>query len=511
MKNVEMVLFDTSSKIIDFTRKEAIKNQGTRNEDKKSNPLSLESQKLLIIEILTRCYSVKIDGQKEILFDLRNGNTQHIERNYKNFSTVMFMAFNDISIQGFETIDLQKLFEIIKTRTVYSYRESRSIFHKENRFIIDSEKNELISELKIDYDFQQRGISDAIYSNIVDGISNHWQGLIPLIIDHLVAGKYVSDKKNIWLLIMAKSNFGKSKLFKWMEPFGGSAFINFDDLSKSGISDKSPEEFEGKLCLVIDEVRNFKRDLFEIEDYLTVRPMRNHSVKIPINSRILLSADGGTFNNEYMDKQIINRVALIDLREKETSDLGEIKVSLEYGHFLVATVMRHYLYTQIVKRMNEYERLTNVNRANKADKTIKDIFIKFKQNKKDFFQIVKDSIYEILEDMSGALDSRTYQVAEEAVMQIDNRNHKGWLILRPQDTLNKILINYDKSLEYEIAYKSISQIASSINGFILGAFTIDGKTKRGLYIPTPFKKTVEIAHQDVNKNDSLAEQIRSKV
>ncbi|NOQ32522.1 MAG: hypothetical protein GQ570_15560 [Helicobacteraceae bacterium] len=505
MENSEIVLFDTSSKIVDFTRKEAVKNKGKKTEDKKQNPLSIETQKLLILEIVNRCYSVKIDGQKEILFDLQNGNIQHIERNYKNFSTVMFMAFSDLSALGYETIDLQKLFEIIKTRTVYSYRESRSIFHKGNRLVIDTEKNELISELKIDYDFQQRGISPAVYSNIVDGISKHWNDLIPLIIDHIVAGRYVSDKKNIWLLIMAQSNFGKSKLFKWLEPFGGSAFINFDDLSKSGISDKSPEEFEGKMCLVIDEVRHFKRDLFEIEDYLTVRPMRNHSVKIPINSRILLSADGGTFNNEYMDKQIINRVAVIDLREKKTSDLGDLDISKEYGHYLIATVMRHYLYTQIIQRIDEYERLTNINRANKADKTIKDIFKRFKQDKKDFFQIVEHSLYEILEDVSNTLDTRTYQQVEEAITKVDNRNHKGWIILRPQDALNKMLINYDKSLEYEIAYKSISQIANSIDGFVLGAFTVDGKTKRGLYIPAPVRK-IETIYETIDKDGNLVDE-----
>ena len=71
--------------------------------------------------------------------------------------------------------------------------------------------------------------------------------------------------------------------------------------------------------------------------------MRNHSVKIPINSRILLSADGGTFNNEYMDKQIINRVAVIDLRGQKTSDLGDLEISKEYGHYLIATVMRFFI------------------------------------------------------------------------------------------------------------------------------------------------------------------------
>ena len=493
------LLVGTSSIYGDFTQKEAIFKRGTLQEDTKPNPLTINEQMELISNIFNRCYNIKIDGKKEILLDLLDGKTQLIERNYKNFGTVMKMAFRDISDKdGFECINLPKLFEVIKTKEVYSFRHSRSIFHESNRLVIDREKNELILELKIDYDFNIGDVSKTAYNDIVKELNAHWQGLLPLILDHIIAGKYVSDKKNIWLLVMADSNFGKSKLFKWLEPFGGAGFINFGDLTNSGISDKSPDEYDGKMCLVIDEVTSFHRKLFEIEDYLMVRPMRNHSIKVPINSRILLSADGGTFNNEYMDKQIINRVAVIDLRGQKTKDLGSLDVVREYGRYTIQLVMTHYLYNELKRRLEEYGKLTHIDRANKADNTISKIFDKYRQTKKDFFEIVEQSLYEILEDPKSALDDRTFDLFRDAL--VDNQN--AWIIKRPKDVIEKVLVNYDKSLEYELKYKTIQQIATKIQGFKEGAFKVMGKTVRGLYIP---KKRAYSMEEPTIKNHEVEE------
>lgn len=494
----------TTSILGDFSQQQSIFKRGTNKEDSKPNHLSIDQQFKLITDIFNRCYNVKIDGQKEIVLDLQNGRVQHIERNYKNFGTIIKMAFRNISdSDGFEGINLPKLFEVIKSKPVYSFRISRSIFHELNRLVIDSEKNELIMELKIDYDFMVNDIDTVEYNNIVDGINKHWMGLIPTILNHLIAGKYVSDKKNIWLLIMADSNFGKSKLFKWLEPFGGAGFIEFKDLIGSGISDKSPDVYEGKMCLVVDEVTSFHRKLFELEDYLMVRPMRNHSIKIPINSRILLSADGGTFNNEYMDKQITNRVAVIDLRGHDTFELGDLPITKKYGRYKIQLVMTHYLYNQMNQRLLEYDKLNHIDKANKADETIQGIFKKFKQNKSDFFEIIEQSLYEILENPNSALDSKTYDILSSALIKAQTRTLNGWIVKRYQDVIPKILSNYDRSLEYELQYKTVKQIESKIHGLKIGSFKVDGKTVRGLYIPEKYI----IEHEEPNGQITVSHEI----
>ena len=508
-------LKNTESLLGDFTQNKAVVARGTKDEDTKPNFLTFDEQFDLIIAIFNRCYSVKIDGKKELLLDIGKGEVQYIERNYRNFSVLIHSAFRGKirDGEGFESINLPLLFEIIKSKPTFSsFTISTSIFFKENRFVIDHEKNTLTQEIKIKYDFNISDIQQHEYQDIVRGINSHWQGHIPTLLDHMIAGKYVSDKKNIWLLIMAKSNFGKSKIFKWIEPFGGSSFVNFDDLSAKGINNKSPKEFLNKMCLVIDEVLSFSRSMFKIEDTLDVRPMRNHSVTVPINSRYLLSADGGTFNNEYQELQTTNRVAVIDLRKGESLDLGDLPVTQKYGQYKIKLVMTHYLYTEMKKRLTEYERMNHLDRVDYADNTIKSIFKKFRMDKLDFFQIIERSVYEILENPREALDQFSYTKLSDALVEVKNSKFDGWIIKRPHDTFYMMLQSYNSELKYELEYKKLNQIESAIKGFKQVNPTIDGKKHRGLYIP---RRTKTPTHKEVLNNlkedgNLIVEDVKSK-
>ena len=490
------------SSVSDFTQSKAI-----NGKDSKDNFLEYSEQEELIIDMYNRLYSIKVDGKKELIYSLGDGRIQNIERTYKNFKVMMkfFYGQDLIDRAGFMSINLEKLFELVKNKDLYSFRESRSIFHARNEFIINEEKHELISNIKIDYNFEIDKIPLSERMEIIKGINEHWKGHLSIVLDHLVASKYVTDKKNVWLMIMADSNFGKSKIFKWIEKFGGSAFIDFKDLVGGGISDKSPDEFEGKLCLVIDEVTSFHRNLFKIEDYLTVRPMRQHSVQIPINSRILLSADGGTFNNEYMDKQIINRVAVIDFRGESSKDLGDLHVSKKYGKYKIQTTMTHYLHAELKSRLEHYESLSSIDKANYADEKISNIFEQFKQKKADFFEMVERSIYEILDNPLDTLDENFKKVFMNGVVAIETNKFSGHIVKRPQDVLMKLLGHYDKTLEYELNFKTITQIETKIKGFRLGAFKIDGKSVRGLYIPSKVKVIFE------DKNGNLEKEFDKKM
>ena len=484
------LLENTTSQIFDFCQREAVALRGLKNEKRIENPLSFDRQKEIIIEILSRCFLVQKNSQIEIMFDLKNSRMQRIEKNYKNFSVVMKSAFDEIMHVDeenqifFETINLQKLFEVIKTRNVYSVNNSYSIFFKENKIIIDSQKNSLTIQNKINYEFQVENIERETYIEIVEGISAHWQSHMTTILDHIAAGQYVTDKKDLWLAILANSNFGKSKLFKWMSGFGGSAFVDYKDMIQSGPSDIAVEKIMDKLCLVVDEVLTFKRELYKIEDYLVIRPMREHSVEVPIGSRILLSADGGSFNANHAEEQEVNRVALIDLRNTESRELGEIEISKRYGKFLIEKVMEHYLYVQLQNRIEKYESMSNIERANHADQTIKTINMKFRRQKKNFFEAVEESIYEILNSKKSALDSKNSEILFESLVRIETSTKKGYIIQRASSVLKKILSNYDDTLAYELQFKSINQIASRISGFEEGRHKVSTNLLvRGLYVP----------------------------
>jgi len=504
--NTSLLIKNTSSRKSDFFLEKLYKNRGKKDEIVILNPLNLEEQFILITKILNNIFSVDIDGKNQLILHIGNGNILYIEKNYKNFFTNLKMHFRDVEKDGFTTLNLNKLFELLKSRKRYKYNKAISVFFKENRLIVDEENDELINEIKIDYHFDGLEIDVTIYNEIVNEINKHWQGYILTIIDHLVAGQYVSDKKNLWLLIMADSNFGKSKLFKWIEPFGGSAFVDFLDLKSDGISNKDPKEYMGKICLVIDEVLKFSREMFKIEEYLTVRPMRNHAIKIPIGSRIMLSADGGVFNADFLEKQIQNRVAKIDLRECKTEDLGELEITKKYGEYSIGKVMELYLYREIFNRINEYEKLNKKDKADRASAIIKNIFKNNKFDVIDFFEKVEESIYEILEN-DEVLDKFHREILQEAKVRVDNKNRNGWLILRAKTVIPLILTNYDKALEFEMKFKTISQISEKIKNFEhpKNGLTIDGRKMKGLFISDKKKNIDEVPtfYETIDKNGNV--------
>ena len=480
----------------EFTQSVAIYKRGTVAQKEIDNPLPLDKQLNLIKAIYDRCYSVKIDNEKLLILDLGNGVKQNIERNYKNFGTIIKSVFRDTIYsdngEKYETINLPKLFEFIKNKEVYSYRESLSIFHYENRLITHEDKKEIVLEKKLNYSFNIDGISKEAYDEVVKGINDHWRGFIPKILDYMIAGVYATDKKNLWVLILAKSNFGKSKLFKWCEPYGGTVFTDMEDLTrKNNINNLSPSDYEGKLFLTIDEVLYFDRGLYKIEDYLAVRPMHGTIQHVPINARFLLSADGGIFNDDFIETQTKNRVSIIDFRKYDTKELGDLPITKKYGKATIQQVMTHYLYTEQKKRLDEYEPLSFLERANKADKIIETVFKENKSTKKDFFEAVEEYIYEIFNNPKGALDSRTYDIFRDSVIKIST----GWVLKRPASTLKEILLSYDKNLKREFEHKKVSQIIDSIEGFkkFHERLAGDKNKTRGLYIPfkDDFDKTDE--------------------
>lgn len=477
------LLVGTSSLICDFIANRAI--LYAKKREYNDIFLSDKEQSIFIAEIFNSVHKIKDDGTT-IFCIINSDGIQIVEKNFKNFLLVTMHRWRKLFENGFCAINLEDLFEIIKTKKIVQKRKVSSIFFEKNRFFFDTQKEEIVEQKKIKFIYEKHDIDDEI----VEAIDKHWQGNIRTIIEHIVASMHTTDKKNLWLLILANSNFGKSKLFDWMLTFGGAVFVDFKDLKAGGISNKSPDEFDGKLCLVVDEVKNFPRAMFAVEGEILIRPMRNHSISVPVNSKILLSADGGTFNLEYIDKQISNRVAVMDFRGGEYRELGALDIVKKYGEYKIKRAMTNYLYSRIVDRQSYYMSLELEDRRDMADKNIKWIFSKFKQKKLDFFEIVSRDIYEII-DNPKQLDDRHLDIYNTATMYYNTTKKSGLIFVRPSDTIPKILKHYDANIAYELEFKTIEQIANGIKGFELGVFKIDGKTVRGLFVPSRVPVIVE--------------------
>ena len=80
---------------------------------------TVDKQCELIYSIWSNCYSIVKEGKKEIILITNGSDVTNIERRYINFSAIIKTNYKMIAIDGFETINLPRLFYLIKSIDEY--------------------------------------------------------------------------------------------------------------------------------------------------------------------------------------------------------------------------------------------------------------------------------------------------------------------------------------------------------------------------------------------------------
>ena len=112
-----------------FTDKYSVFKRGTKQEDSKPNSLTEEQQLILIQNIINRVFNVHKGSKEFFLLDLGAGEIKYIEKNLKNFISILKIEFPQLyTFDDFENIKISELFEHLKSRKCYEFREYRSPF-----------------------------------------------------------------------------------------------------------------------------------------------------------------------------------------------------------------------------------------------------------------------------------------------------------------------------------------------------------------------------------------------
>jgi len=449
------------SKLKAFTRKVALSKPNTAKEApyEKGN-INYSEQLELIYKIYNSFVYVNDGGSFHFKY-IGTTNTFQIERKLDMFKHVLGAVFSNVWIDGeYETINIEKLFKELKLKSPLMYMEIESYFIEEDYYHKTSSQITLYKKKEIKNLVNTSTIKDDVKKDIIGKYLTHWRNYLPKILSWLTAYKYATSKKSARLVILAESNFGKSKLFEWLESFEEATFMNLDDFKKGGIHDKEPSLYEDKTALVLDEMMTFPRSLYDLGGFFYVRPQKMKAIKANINALVLLGRDGGTFNNDYMEKQTANRITLIDFRKLQTEDLGVVMEG--YSQAIVSAVLTEYLFNELKRRRDDYEALpTKIDRELKAEEYINKVFSqndnikKDLTNRKEFFDTVKENLEYILSNPQQALSNRVHNEIwkDSAIYTAD-----GWFVKRPAKVIRSILIDFDNTLKDELQHKSVNQI-----------------------------------------------------
>jgi len=431
----------------------------------------------LVKRIYESYHYVNVNGEKvfkHILVDdnivSREDIFMNIPRDYKSFEFDIINRYPDISSADRKDmyIDIKKVFEIIKRKPLYGFSVNMSYLVNEDSISINDDDMMIDVTIKKDIEDIVVEISETKYEDIVSRYNSHWNGFLGEVLDWLVAHRYSVDKKDAWLMILAKSNFGKSLLFKWLEKFNEATFLKIDEFANTGITDKPMSAFTDKTALVFDETEYFPRKMFDVSDYIYIRPMHQHSKKRKVNARVLLSFDGGVLNSDSIDDQIKNRIKVLDLRKIDTKPLDEVMSG--YTKAEVENAMVKYLYKEIKKRVLEYD-TKRKHKATGAEDYAEDVLkITFKadreetsvlNNKSNFFVGVAKALLEVIENPNLMLSSRVYdEIWNTKVLSLANGDK--YILLKPSTLLKDLIADANGELTRELKYKSFNQIVGEI-------------------------------------------------
>jgi len=491
-------------KVSDFFRRFAVANPTSETrraylEDEKN--ISYERQAQLIYDIYNNVRLLSVNGDK-VLRVFKRDNDLFIPKKYKHFEYVVRKLYPDIYKKGkYETIKLRDLFLNIEMQNPKDFRKLDSFFIDKD--IIKEDNYSVVQIKKRDiYEIVEKIGSDK-KNEIIKRYEEHWRGYLPDILDFLVASKFLKDKKNARLAILANSNFGKTKLFEWLKMLNEASFMSYNDFKQGdGINDKDPTEYEDKLALVIDEANGFPRVLFPINRTMQIRPQRRASVEVEINAIVLLAYDGGSLNNTFIDPQIAKRLNVIDLRGEKTKDLGEVMSGFSNGE--VENAMLEYLHEEISKRLEKYRKDgSDVERDKRASEVMKKVFKTQKAGKRDklqdmptFIDAVKEALKEIAEDPRTAL---SYDVYTNVWLPNTIETSKGVIFQRSSSYLDKILLDYDADFETELKHKKIKQVLKMLE-IDIKVFKINGKTVRGALLKFHSNSDSDAKNDSTNEN-----------
>jgi len=374
-----------------------------------------------------------------------------------------------------------KLNEIIEDK-----KFNHLIFSKEKENKIKNGKSKEEGDLLIKEEKQ------ALYDNIVKSY-NIFFPQFEIILEWIVACRFTYNRRTSFLHLRANAGFGKS-FFKNIF-----AYINL--LTECRYEDfKSPSSlesgfFKDKLLLVIDEFTIFKKDFKNLTNTMLLDAKYQLRQEIDIYAKIFLSAEQSNSFDGGADRQIKDRVNVIDINSKK---LEQLKLFKEYTSSVYMEYLGYYTYNKIIELFDKYKMMGKQDSGAYAENVLSIFHSKYKLKTDDLEIKIKEyyikTIYELFISKLNDINNK-----EEDIYNRLYLNEKGVYIKQPKSTMEKILLLSDENFYKKSRYKlnQLNDIFESEvkNRKILGksflTFFIDKKFFIELYSENEYNDLIE--------------------
>jgi len=444
----------------------------------KKSPINKEAQ-LLIIDELFECF---VQYGKDMLY-IANGFLGKITSR-KAFEVTAYQhltaKFENEEIKSYDeeknrdkwNIKISDIYDTLTVRNNYDLLCYESDLFLPNQQI---EKDNLTRTVTVKTnkihikEIKEPNIVKDDYVEIVKDYKKHFKyfdELLNLIIDMRLA----KDRKASFVHLRVKSNWGKSFLGGLFQNLQIGFEIDYHNLMNKGANDIAPIQVRNSFVMILDEFNNFSSEMKKLSHDFKFAPKFGMTEKVELYLKLLMSAEKSPSFSGGVDDQIVNRVMVMDIDDREVTKLTDREIYKKHGNAKYMSALERYAYLKLTKRLSEYLSLEKFEAHKQADTRVNQALVKYKMNdvvnlNDETKSIINEEIKNIL-NMSDIELTPKHRDIKRNLIELSSGAYAGTgniFIKQPKRTIEAILKLSVSESDYKKMKWKLSDLSSILN------------------------------------------------
>jgi len=360
---------------------------------------------------------------------------------YKQKDKIVKNLIYDINFRQEETIKLEK-FE----NDLYITKNNVSFYIKCNEYDFNINK----------YKFFVKKYLKDVFPHFIEYL------------DYLTLNLFDKGRKTSYVYLNVFSNWGKSFLMDLFAEMKIGVITNSKSIEKVP-SPLTPEMFNNKVNLFIDEFKIFKSELKEMTNKLLLESKNRDLTIVPVFLKTFLSAEYSASFEDGVDQQILNRVLIYNYSKEEVKGVEYLKEKENVDTSELMYYLKIFTKRYIQKRINYLKNKDGIYIQQK----IKEIFDKRKLEVENIeHKIIKLFLNEIefLLNNETSLNYNYEKINDKEVYNLDKgvkivkiENNTEHIYISNIKNFLEILLNYeDEETQKKIRWKLRTRILNEI-------------------------------------------------
>jgi hypothetical protein len=433
---------------------------------------------------------------------------QHIMENFKDVEIKTFdeekkrekwnMKIADI----YDTLTVRNSFDLL-TYESDLFAQSQTVSKDNITKTITVTTNKLhIKEIPI------LNMSESDYYEIVQDYKKHFKyfdELLKLIIDMRLA----KDRKASFVHLRVKSNWGKSFLSGLLQNLQIGFEIDYHNLMNKGANDIAPIQVRNSFVMILDEFNNFSSEMKKLSHDFKFAPKFGMTEKVELYLKLLMSAEKSPSFSGGVDDQIVNRVMVMDIDDKEAGRLTDREIYIKHGNAKYMSALERYSYLMLTKHLNGYLALEKFEAHKKADEAVNLALKKYKMKNvtnlnNETKSVLNEAIFDIVNSTNMDISPR-FRDIKSNIVTIENGVYAGKIFIKqPKRTIETILKNTVSDGDYKKMKWKLSNLSDILTIVFDGSVRVNGEeSKKGIVITTEEPKTHKEIINDLRDSGNL--------